>query len=88
MRSPKEGQEKREGERERGTEGGRASKEEEEEEEAARHSFYIHGGDSGRGRGRATINPPAWKSGGKCHVMSFNGAPDRVDTQEYRLDLF
>ena len=27
---------------------GRASKEE-EEEAAARHSFYIHGGDSGRG---------------------------------------
>ena len=79
-------------ERERGREGlrdgGRASKEEEEEAAAAaaRHSFYIHGGDSGRGeRGRATINPPAWKSGGKCHVMSSNGAPNRVDTQEYRL---
>ena len=37
---------------------------------AAGHSFYIHGGDSGREggravrRGRTTINQPTWKSVG------------------------
>ena len=75
MRSPKEGPER-----------GRASKE--EEAAAARHSFYIHGATAGGERGRATINPPAWKSGRKCHVMSLNGAPDRVDNEEHREDMF